>query len=284
MSTALRELTTVAQLIPHFLASREARGLRPLTQLNYRIFGAWMSQHWGTRAVRQVTDEDIIGLVKTKSRNHAQMARTLFKWLVEVKVLPRDFDLGTMPTPRRSEEHEVQYLSPAQTRKLLRLLRPNFRAGFALGLYAGLRPFEALRMRWEDIQIQSRRIRVPAHVSKIRRPRMIERVPPILWALLRPLAKRTGRVMPGADEQSALYLYMAERQRLRRLGVELTHDVLRHTFATHFSALTGDATLCARVLGHYKLLTLIAHYDGVATRAQAKDYFASNKRKRRAPR
>ena len=61
-----------------------------------------------------------------------------------------------------------------------------------------------------------------ARVSKIRRARMIEGVPPVLWSLLRPEAKSAGRVMPG----------------------DLGHDVFRHTFAKNANVFLSFAVEC----------------------------------------
>ena len=80
--------------------------------------------------------------------------------------------------------------------------------------------------------------------------------------------------MPATSEEQAVILWMAERQRAAvATGVTLGHDILRHTFATHYVALTQDLGKAAKILGHYKIHTLVAHYDGVATKRQAREYF-----------
>jgi integrase len=83
--------------------------------------------------------------------------------------------------------------------------------------------------------------------------------------------------MPGADTpEQAVFRIIYERRRAARVAeVPLGHDILRHTFATYYVALTGHPAMASKVLGHYKLHTLAAHYDGVATKAEAKDYFSA---------
>jgi len=270
----MKTTKTVADLVPVFIQSREDRNLRATTLVNYGIWARWMISHWGHRKVAKIKRDEITSLANSKSRNHAQVTQCFFRWLIEERHLPRLFDFGKLPRPRRSEEQTICYLTPADTRILLQELKKAYRPGFILGLYAGLRPYEMCRIEWSSIHIADRRIKIEARVSKIRRPRMIEGVPPILWQLLKPYAQKEGRVMPGDTDDHAVHRYLHERGRVQEWsGLDLGHDVLRHTFATHYSALTGDACRCAKILGHYKLQTLIAHYDGVTTKAQARDYF-----------
>jgi integrase len=276
-SGELRRLKTVAELVPHFIASRAERNLRPATMVNYHVWARALIRHWGTKAARRITDGMICGLVTSRSRNFAEVTRVFFRWLIAMKVLRRDFDLGQLPRAPRTDERQISYLSPASARCFLQAVRPEYLAGFTLQLYAGLRPYEAARMDWRDVHMQQRRIRISAAVSKIRRYRVIEGVPAILWRLLRPLAKQSGRVMPGGDDMIAVMRAMHERARAARVsGVQLSHDVLRHTFATYFAAWTGHAAMCSRILGHYRLGTLIAHYDGAATKAEANDFFGKS--------
>ncbi len=246
--------------------------------INYAIWARWMEAHWGARVVRRVRADDIVALVREKSLGHAMHAQVFFRWLVKQRVLPRFFDAGELPLPPRSDERTICYLTPAETRTFLSALKPAYRAAFVLALYAGLRPYECCRIEWSAIHLTDRRIRIEARVSKIRRARMIEGVPPILWRMLReatPPKARHGRVMPADSEAHAVYHWAYERARAARAsGVQLGHDILRHTFATFYVALTGHPAMAAKVLGHYKLQTLAAHYDGVSSRAEARNYFS----------
>lgn len=272
---ALRRLKTVAELLPHFLTSRD--DLRHTTMVNYHIWAARMAREWGDRAVRRVRGSQISGLVKSHNRHYAIYAQTFFRWLVRMRVLPNTFDCGSLPRRRRSDEHRVCYLSPGDARKFLDAVHPAYRAAFVLGLYAGLRPYECCRIEWSSINLRERRIKVEAVVCKIRRARMVESVPAALWRLLGQCPDRKGRVLPGrtdSAEHVCVARYIHERRRAAKAaGVTLGHDILRHTFATYHVALTGNAALASKLLGHYKLHTLAAHYDGVATRAQAREYF-----------
>jgi integrase len=247
-----------------------------MTMINYHIWAQWMIHNWGSKQVRRVSDGMLVGLVTSKSRNHAEVTRVFFRWMIQVKVLRPTFELGILPAAPRSDERRIDYLSPAHARAYLAALRPEYRAGFVLQLFAGLRPYEAARIMWQDISFDERRVKVRAEVSKIRRARMIEGVPGALWQYLRPLKPRqiVGHVMPGDDEHIAVGRALRERQRAARIAeVPLGHDIMRHTFATYFAAWKGDAAMCSRILGHYRLSTLAAHYDGVATRREAKDFF-----------
>lgn len=272
-------MSTIAKLLPGFMQSRADRNLRADTIKNYAVWRRWMDTHWGKRDPAKVTAADIVGLAASKSRNHAQLVQCFFRWLISTGALPRLFDCGTLPLPPRSDEAEICHLTPDEAHRFLDAIRLKYRPCFILALYAGLRPYECARIHWDAIHVQERRLRVEARVSKIRRARMIEGVPPILWQLLKPHAKRGGRVCPGnGSELAAVYRLQHERRRAaREAEVPMGHDILRHTFATYYCALTGHPAMCSKVLGHYKLQTLAAHYDGVATKADAKKYFTRPK-------
>jgi integrase len=132
------------------------------------------------------------------------------------------------------------------------------------------------------INVRERRIRVGPQISKIRRMRIIEDVPTILWAQLALWEQRDGSVFPpvsprdedGLRERATAWRWSHVRAEAgRRALVPLAHDVLRHSFATYFVALTGSPDRCAKILGHYDLRMLAEHYDGVATKQDAEDYF-----------
>ncbi|WP_009962992.1 tyrosine-type recombinase/integrase [Verrucomicrobium spinosum] len=279
----LRRLKTVGDLVPHFIESRVAKNLRPATMTNWHVWARWMQREWRDKLVRRVTDGQIVALAAKKSRNHALLTQAFFRWLREVKVLKLTFHVGKVPSAALTDERSISYWTPDEAVRFLAAVREEYRAGCVLGLYAGLRPYEMCRIEWRDVQVSERRIRISARVSKIRRARMIEGIPAIIWTLLKPLAKAEGRVMPGSDDVIAVYRYVHERARAgKAAGVQLHHDIFRHTFATYYAAWTGHAAMCSRILGHYKIRTLAAHYDGVATKAEAKEYFRASYRARRA--
>jgi len=251
--TELRKLKTVAELLPHFLTSREERNLRPMTLVNYGVWAGVMAREWGARAVRQVRPSQITGLLQSHSRNYAQCAQAFFRWLVKLRVLPLTFDPGTLPLAPRSDEKQPCYLTPAETRAFLAAVRPQYRGVFVLGFFAGLRPYECCRIEWPSINLTERRIKVEARVSKIRRARIVEGVPAVLWSLLRQCPDRTGRVLPAhgdTAEHVAVARWIHERRRAAAVaGVTLGHDVIRHTFATYYVALTGTRRWPARSWG-----------------------------------
>src|SRR5260370_42633506 len=65
----------------------------------------------------------------------------------------------------------------------------------ALGAFAGLRPEEINKLRWEDIDFEGRTIRVNARAAKTRRKRFAE-ISDNLLAWLQPYARRAGEAAP----------------------------------------------------------------------------------------
>lgn len=261
---------SLAEVLTLFLANRQKLNLREATLDGYRVFARWLRRHYGARPASSITDEDCRRIYAKKGRGFCIMLMAFFRWALSEKQLAHDPTVGLLPRAPRRDEAPIAYLSARDAHRFLAAVDRDHRAAFALALYAGLRPHEICRLDWRAIKVGERRIKIAAWVSKTRRARMIEQVPIVLWRLLRPLARPSGPLIPG----HRVFGWMWQRRKAaRRAGVELSHDVLRHTFATYFVALTGDPSRCAKILGHQDLEMLGAHYDGVATSAEARRFF-----------
>jgi integrase len=129
-------------------------------------------------------------------------------------------------------------------------------------------------MRQSHIRLDRRIIVLNAEVTKKTRRRVIE-MPEgdafgdclFTWLSARALPER---VFAGS--------YSTFRRRFRAfrkaLGFTLIQDGLRHTAATYHYAYYGDAAKTAALLGERDVRTLLEHYKGLATRAEAERFFA----------
>lgn len=99
-------------------------------------------------------------------------------------------------------------------------------AWFVLGNFAGLRPEETERLRWEQVSFDTQSIVVLADTSKKRQRRVVT-MQPVLTAWLRPLFRERGLVMPAPLKK--VRVLMRSALRLARWP----SDVLRHNFGSY---------------------------------------------------
>jgi len=255
------------------LEAKAAAGVRPryLTQLRWstrRILAAFERV-----PVDRITTEDIEAwlarqrwAVATRRSVLADM-RTLFAYCQRRRWIERNpVDAVERPRP---EDRPPCILTPAEARRLLETARreaPEVLAYLAIGLFAGLRPAELDRLRWDEVQPERGFIEVKAAKAKSRRRRLVT-VEPVLAAWLE-LAPRSGPMVRPTN-------FDRRWRRLRRLaGVRWGHDIIRHSFASYHLAHFRNPGRTALELGHADQEMLFRHYREVVTPEAAADWWA----------
>lgn len=158
------------------------------------------------------------------------------------------------------------------------------RLWLALGYLGGLRPSEALAIRWS--QVEDGRLAVLSAKARSARVRVIE-IMPRLSVLLSSIATGAiscnagcNRGRPVSTLEPGTVVGLTERQitlRLReacaRCGVVWSPDVARHTCASHLIALWRDSARVALHLGHSSTAMLWRHYRAPVSREDAERLF-----------
>jgi hypothetical protein len=135
-----------------------------------------------------------------------------------------------------------------------------------LGLYAGIRPDEIMRMSWADINLETQTARVD---GKTRRRRIVP-LQPVAVALLREHPTQEGPVAPS---HSTIRRWKRGARAL--LGGHWPKDVLRHTAASYMLALHQDAPKVALCLGN-SVQILLTHYHEPVTVKDSNLFWAAN--------
>jgi len=124
---------------------------------------------------------------------------------------------------------------------------------------------EAERTTWDAVQIDhgDAHIRVEAQTSKVRQRRIVTPLPSaVAWLKI---AREHGAELP-IGRQARRY---ATRRLARRLRwTEWPKDITRHTAASYWLSLVGDAAPVAEQLGH-TVSELKASYRALVTPAEA---------------
>ena len=192
---------------------------------------------------------------------------------------------------RHVQEAEITALPPGDLQKLFAACRPAtaaeiatatdaagraahraatedltyLRPYIAVCAFAGMRPTECTRLRWQDIDFEDAIISVRAPNSKTGGQRHIE-MHPTLAAWLR--ACRPADAAPGDLVTPAKNLHAnltALRHRAGFGGGTWQHDCLRHSYATYYlKARHGEITRLQLNMGHRSAQLLYSRYVNMA--------------------
>ncbi len=229
----------------------------------------------------------------------ARACRALWRWGMHTEhaIVGTDITMGLDfkgrgPAPAKPVPKQPKVLSIAQCQAIVDGIPAEYLSAVALMLFAGLRPEEVAGshkewLRWEHISTTDKIIRVPEEISKTRKSRVLENLPPALWRCLTP-RELTDPVCPRSADALLQWVKKLAGYRARRVPGEPAtprppwpHDALRHTFATYALAYQQDPGPVAMWLGHEgRPEMLLTTYrgersaDGVVTQAVAKQFFA----------
>lgn len=278
--------TPLAEAVRGFIADRNRRQRRGATLEYYetnlaRFLQSPFAERWQTvgRAELKKWLEELPGGYSTRHMVF-RCVRALYRWAAAqnpplVTVVPT---AGLVMDDVGGEKKTVKFYPVGVCERALGRVSAKARAALAVHLFTGMRPEEVAprfpgkeRLQWEHFDFADKIVRVPAEVSKTRRPRLLEDLPTPLWEWLglTPEAERTGPIWDGTEGNWRWHL----RQALG--GSKWIADGFRHTFATMCLALTKDAGAVGEWLGHEgKAGTLRNKYVGLERRANAEKFVA----------
>ncbi len=167
------------------------------------------------------------------------------------------------------EDKEPGILTVAQAEALLNNAnRLELLPFIAIGLFAGLRTAELMRLQSDAINLQERSVVVGQAVAKKRSRRVVEMGDGLAaWLALCPL--QDGPVVGQVKL----------RERLVELRIaagieEWPHNALRHSFGSYHLAFYGDATRTANQMGHKSTDVVHNHYKALVMKSEAEKYWA----------
>lgn len=214
-------------------------------------------------AINEFTRADIEGFMNTKKLAYRSTIRarlsTLFNFAIRREYSDKNPCSGLEAIKHTAKSPVILTLD--QTKTLLDWFQNNPRAmgWFILSTFAGLRPEEAQKTSWSEINFQEGRIRVEAQTTKVRERRIVYPLPTAFKWLK--VAQENKTLLPI----NARALRM-QRKRFRDvLGfAKWPKDVTRHTAASMWLARDESAVeKVAKALGNSEKV-LKKHYMAVS--------------------
>lgn len=256
------------------------------------------------KAVHSVTRENIERFIKSCNlaplgqRNMVRALSSLFSWCVSSKVMPAnpalDWDFSEAKKVL-SKDREPRILSVSEAERILALAAAGhskpviigkqttaLAAGemipfLVMGLFAGLRPFEARRFRWEWIwwgnaekENHDPHFDVPASITKTGHARHVP-IESVALEWLLPHKKESGLLVPpGFERKFSLFSKLCWKDD------GWPEDVLRHSYASYLLARDKNAGAVAENLGHRETTSTLFRYyrKAVKFRADVTAYWA----------
>ncbi len=275
---------TVARLVERFLCEYSRPKLKDLER--YRILARTALRRVlpviGERAADSLTTGDIARLRQILAKRYADNSvrlaltctATVFSWARKESILSNNPFQGVELPPRRDL---VEYLSREEIQALLTVCAKDANTGNVsaqmlygcvhLAIHSGLRKGELLGLRWQDLDLETRRLTVSRSFrstpkgGKIRHLRLPLVCVPILssWRKLCPTTPE-GLVFPVLNQGKAR---MGESRSMLGLPTALEQagchplqrawHALRHTFASHFVMSGGNILALQKILGHHDI-------------------------------
>lgn len=200
--------------------------------------------------------------------NNKRVLSTFFSWCIE---RPRRW-VNSNPcrevTVDMGEKSPPRILSVEQCRSLLcaaETCEGGIMAPYAsVCLFAGLRPTEARRLTWAQINLEDGEIRIDAAQSKTGRGRMVK-ICDTLAAWLKAYKGQTFYPQ-NFDRKFNAVKSMAGL-------TEWPVDVMRHTAISHFFRKTGSYGFCAERFGNSEAV-IKNHYQGRVSTEETKAFYA----------
>lgn len=270
---AFRQAPTVAEIVKRIIDDAHTAGRREKTINDLRHRLQQFSLTFGPRQLATIELPEIESWVNdptlsARSRiNYATKASQLYNYAIKRGWVDANLvDRISRPAP---EDKEPGILTIGQAETLL-THAPAFGLlpYIALGLFAGLRPTETLRLEWSAIKFDERAIIVGAEVAKKRSRRVVE-INETLAAWMKPHMKERGPVV----DPTAFRNHFNELRKKAEID-PWPDNSLRHSFGSYHLAAFGDAIRTAGHMGHRDPSVLHNHYKALVTKAEAEKFWA----------
>ncbi|MGE3308466.1 MAG: tyrosine-type recombinase/integrase [Limisphaerales bacterium] len=200
--------------------------------------------------------------------NNLAAVRTLVRFCIGRRWLPKDVDLLEGVTKRKADAEAIEIWTPEEMAALLANCPTVAVPAMAISAFAGLRNAEVTRLDWKEVRLNDGFIEVPAMKAKTASRRLAP-CPANLVAWLTPHAKSAGPVWPHHNNTT----HRAYGEAAQAAGLTWRENALRHSFVSYRLAEIQDVARVALEAGNSPGM-IFAHYRELVRPADAKRWFA----------
>ncbi len=270
---AYRDSPLVPEIVRRLITDAEKNDRRDRTVAELRSRLTTFAEDFEDRRLSEITVEEIEAWLDEEDWS----PRTRINYLTKISQLfnyalrHRWIDANIVDRIERptAEDKEPGIFTVAQAERLLRHAGDfGLLPYVALGLFAGLRSAELLRLDWSAVNWTEKSVVVGAQVAKKRSRRVLE-IGSALEAWLAGCEQLKGALVE-ADR------FRENLDALRKAaGLEdWPHNGLRHSFASYHLAAFGDAMKTATILGHKDPGVIHNHYKALVQKSEAAKFWS----------
>lgn len=179
--------------------------------------------------------------------------RTFFNWAKDCGYTQIDTDQIRWRKARKDAK-QIKFWEPDQVWTFIEACPRKLRFPMALLFLSGVRPSgEFMKLHYDDLNPDDGTIQIPSNISKTRSFRIIRGLGD-LWKLYEP---KDGKVCPMSYRNLRTWI----QKTCEKTGLEWSHDISRHTFAT--CAFHKSLEWAMENMGHTSSKIFMRHYKGV---------------------
>jgi integrase/ribosomal protein L35 len=281
---------TVKGVIAEYMAEAEADGLRPASLQDLQNRLGRFSAAFGSKPIHEIAKGDVHDWSRSKHtakqngepisgltrKHYLTVVGGLFNFALEQSYIA-DNPL-TKKSRRRRKQHGMEdegmpeIITVAMVEAIMGSAQehdPSMIPPLAVGFFAGVRTNELRQLDWSNINLADRRITISPSIAKKRSVPHID-IADNLAAWLAPYRQAAGPVAPIGWAWRYRFDKVREKAKIARWP----HNAMRHCYATFYLLKTDDANKTALQLGHRDTSLLFNHYRALATREDAKRFWA----------
>lgn len=264
-----------------YLKSHRFEGLSFHHVRTVRKFMGLFTKHFGETPLDSITPEDVLKSMPkhwgaTSKCNYLRSIKTFANWARDNDYLP--YDRRTFAERIRKPKEvpaEPEFFTTDEMRRLLTVgamlvggEEEFLLSMLVLGGFVGMRVSEVGRVKWEDIDLTHKAVRLTPKITKTA-SRRIALIPDNAVAWLSHIKHKTGFVMP---QHLIPNLHRHTGSLAKEAGVEWKNNALRHSYVTYAMAQERDAWKVAEQVGNSPRV-LQAHYKGLVLATDAAEWF-----------
>jgi integrase len=270
---AFRTAPKIGEIVDQMIteAERNDRRARTVGDLKSRL--TMFAEDFPERRLSELTVEEIKAWM---DEDEEWSARTRINYLTKISQLYNyalrrnwvDANLAERIDRPSAEDAEPKIFTIKQAENLLKNAKDfGMLPYISIGLFAGLRSAELMRLDGKDVKLEERAIVVGQQVAKKRSRRVVEMCD-ALHAWLAELKTLKGPIVDAKE-------FRDNMDELRKAAELETwpHNGLRHSFGSYHLAFYGDAVKTAQQMGHRSSDVVHNHYKALVLKKEAESFW-----------